>query len=643
MNASQPPAKQRRTAASVPWVPVWAALSLILSGCATPVGVNHVDIQTAYEIQTKSALSAERPSEPSKTVLRRLNLMDRFNAEPAKVLAELHRGLSPKDDEDRLFALAELSFLHGDRTHDPAYFLAAAVYAWALLFPGDGMNTALLPSDPRYRLAYDLYNQAVAKGLAVHGKGDDRDQVRLVPGSYKLPFGTLTVSLDESGMTWGGYRLEKFIPTTTLEVRGLRNRYHTAGIGAPLAASIAATAAGKSIAGAERLPARMKVPVTALLRLEDVRAGLATGQVRGRLEVYAADETGTVRIDGRDQPLESDPTAALAYQLEGSPMYAAEIEGLLRGGLFRGTIPKDRAQDGLFMLHPYKTGKIPLVMVHGTASSPARWAEMVNELEGDPRIRERFQIWVFIYDSGNPIAYSAGRLRAALTAVLRELDPAGRDPALHDMVVMGHSQGGLLTKLTAVDSGTKFWDRISAKPFDQVKLDPETRTLLQQSAFYTPLPFVGRVVFVATPHRGAILATGRIGAIAAWLVTLPVGVFNRAAEAVIHAGDEKLMLALQRLPTAIDNMNPESPALKLLETMPVDPRIPAHSIICVNGNGPKEEGDDGVVAYRSAHIGEAVSEKVVRWNHSCQGQPEVIEEVRRILLEHAAAFDRQRP
>jgi len=27
---------------------------------------------------------------------------------------------------------------------------------------------------------------------------------------------------------------------------------------------------------------------------------------------------------------------------------------------------------------------------------------------------------------------------------------------------------------------------------------------------------------------------------------------------------------------------------------------------------------------------------VVRWNHSCQGQPEVIEEIRRILLEHAA-------
>ena len=49
--------------------------------------------------------------------------------------------------------------------------------------------------------------------------------------------------------------------------------------------------------------------------------------------------------------------------------------------------------------------------------------------------------------------------------------------------------------------------------------------------------------------------------------------------------------------------------------------IPAHSIIAVKGDGPKEEGDDGVVAYRSAHIDEAVSEGVVRWDHSCQGHP----------------------
>jgi len=74
--------------------------------------------------------------------------------------------------------------------------------------------------------------------------------------------------------------------------------------------------------------------------------------------------------------------------------------------------------------------------------------------------------------------------------------------------------------------------------------------------------------------------------------------------------------------------------LQIGASIPVPSSIPAHSIIAVEGDGPIEEGDDGVVAYKSAHIDEAVSELVVLWGHSCQGQPEVIEEVRRILFEH---------
>jgi pimeloyl-ACP methyl ester carboxylesterase len=637
-------AKGQWWAGTALWIPGLAILALMLPGCSTPVGVRHVDIQTAYRLQTESALAAEQPSESSKMVLRRLGLMDRFDTEPAQVLAELHRGLKPADDDDRLFALAELSFLHADRAHDRAYFLASAVYAWALLFPDDGAGPRFQSLDPRLRLACDLYNQAVAKGLRMtRGKGMDKDEIRLEPGTHQLPFGTLAVSLDESGLTWGGYRLDRFIPTTTLEVRGFRNRYHTAGIGVPLAASLAAGEASAKFVGSERLGPRTQVPVTALLRLERARAGLADGNIRGRIELYATDQTTTVRIDGREQPLESDPTAALAYQLEGNPLYATEIAGFLRGGAFRDMMPRDRAQDGLFMMQPYRPGKIPVVLVHGTASSPARWAELINELGGDPRLRERFQIWLFIYDTGNPVAYSAGRLRAALTTAVQEFDPAGKDPALHDMVVIGHSQGGLLTKLTAIDSGDRFWSRVSNKPFDSIQVDPETRTLLRQSFFFSPLPFVGRVVFVATPHHGALLASGRIGAIATSLVTLPVGVISRAAEAVTLVGDEKLKMLLRRPPTAVDSMNPENPGNQALASIPVSPKIPAHSIIAVEGDGPKEAGDDGVVAYRSAHIDEAVSERVVRSDHSCQGQPEVIEEIRRILLEHAAAHEGNRP
>ncbi len=646
--------KRRRLAP----IPLWiAALALVVSGCATPVGVTHVDPQTGHQLNTESALSARQPSEASKTVLRRLGLLNRFESDPETVLAGLHSGLGPADDEDRLFALAELSFFHGQRSGDRQYFLASAVYAWAVLFPGKGTGTQLAPSDPRLRLTYDLYNQALAQALAVPeekplaiGRGSsglasrEAMEVRLEPGVRRLPFGTLEVTLEESGETWAGYHLEHFLSTTTIELRGLRNHYRTPGLGASLAASLAAGEAAAKIVGAQRIPPRVKVPVTVLLRVEDVRASLASGQVRGRLEVYAEDQTATVAVDGRTEPLEYDSTAALAYQLEGSPLYDVEIGAFLRGGFIARQIPRDRAQDGLFLMRPYQPGRIPVVLVHGTASSPARWAELFNELQGDPRIRERFQIWIFLYDSGNPIGYSAGRLRAALTAAVDELDPDGKDPALRRMVVIGHSQGGLLTKYTAIDSGTKFWDRVSSKPFDQVNLSPETRALLQQSMFFPPFPYVERVIFVSTPHHGAMLAGGKLGAFASWLVNLPSAVFGGLGESVASTtGDEKLAAEARRLPTAVDNMNPSNPGLLVLSSIPVPPRIPAHSIICVKGNGPKDKGDDGVVTYQSAHIDEAVSELVVRWDHSCQGQPEVIEEIRRILLLHTAAPGERRP
>ncbi|MGR8979483.1 MAG: esterase/lipase family protein [Gammaproteobacteria bacterium] len=482
-------------------------ISLIVIGCATPVGINPVDIQTGYRLNTESAISVGQPSEASKTFLRRNGLIDRFESEPATVLAELHAGLKPTGDEDGLFTLAELSFLHAQDTDDRTYFLACAVYAWSLLFPGDASAVQLKASDPRLRLAYDLYNQGVSLGLAAPEENyDDEIEVQLKPGEYKLPFGTLQLTMDESGLSWGGYQLERFISTVSLEIRGLRNRYRSPGLGSSLAASISAGHASAKTVGWERLGPRTKVPVTAILRLEHARASLAGGHLSGQIEVYAADQASSVTVDGRQQPIESDPTAALAYQLNDSPLYALEIASFLRGGLFSGAIPKDRAQDGLFTLHPYRPGKIPVVLVHGTASSPARWAELINELEGDPRVREKFQIWVFLYDSGFAVPYSAGRLRSALTNALQEFDPEGKDPVLQRMVVIGHSQGGLLTKFTAIDSDTRFWDLISSKPFNEIKVNPETRALLQRSVFPTPLPFVKRVVFNSTPHHGAILA-----------------------------------------------------------------------------------------------------------------------------------------
>ena len=89
-----------------------------------------------------------------------------------------------------------------------------------------------------------------------------------------------------------------------------------------------------------------------------------------------------------------------------------------------------RKSAGLVALRPYKDTRIPAVFVHGTNSSPGRWADMVNDLLADPRLRNRYAFWFFTYDSGNPIAYSGFQLRDALTQTVDARRPDGtRIPA----------------------------------------------------------------------------------------------------------------------------------------------------------------------------------------------------------------------
>ena len=286
---------------------------------------------------------------------------------------------------------------------------------------------------------------------------------------------------------------------------------------------------------------------------------------------------------------------------------------------------------------------MPVVLIHGTASSPARWAELVNELQGDPRIAPRIQLWVFAYNTGLPILYSGGLLRESLAKTVAELDPHGTDPAMRRMVLIGHSQGGLLAKLTVVDSGTRFWDNASETPFEELQVSDATRATLRRSLFMTPLPFVTRVVFVATPHRGSDVAgflVQRLRWLVIWALALPPSLVRVTGEVLIGSEDPRLRRQLrQGLPRSVDNMSPENQGIQTLATIPIAPGVTAHSIIAVKNGESLAEGGDGVVSYRSAHLDEAASEVIVRSGHSVQGHPEAIEEIRRIILEHLGSAE----
>jgi len=614
------------TKSIVAWTVGLAFIAVFAGGCATPVGVNRVDVQAADRQLNSNILSSGKPSDYSTQVLERTALSERFKSDPQTVLAELNSGLGKPDERGRLFALSELSFTYAEDSGNQSYYLASAAYAYAFLFPTNSADSPG-PYDPRLTLAIDLYNRGIALGLATK----DGKEVDLSERQLSLPFGSLDLGVNPEGFSYAGNRLTTFVSLVDLKVRGLRNTYRRAGIGAALSARVEPS---PNSPASRWIPSNAKVPMTAFVRFDDPRRAMSDGRLRGTVELYDDDRTAAIQVGSYTVPLESDPSAALAYRLEGSPLWDFELAGFRKGDFSFLGIGKSGAINGLYMLHPYHPNMIPVVLVHGTASSPARWAEMENELLGDPAIASRYQLWSFIYNSGNPIALSAMRLRESLVDVRKDVDPESKDPALNQIVVIGHSQGGLLTKMTVVDSGTRFWDSRTKVPFDKAEIDPETRDLLARVMFVKPLRFVTRVIFIATPHRGSFLASNPIAKFGNKFINLPGGL----AKSAVQLGKLRESSALGTpfvIPTALDNMDASSPFIKTLSSLPIAPGVHAHSIIPVKGTGPVEGGNDGVVEYKSAHIDGVESELVVRSGHSTQATPETIEEVRRILYEHA--------
>ena len=601
------------------------ALCLALAACAGPVSATRVDPKIVLRDLGRSAITTGEPSLPTRNVLYEHGLFDAFDEHPDATIAELHRAMvASRGDHDLLFALAELSFLHGQAATKPGYYLAAAVYAYAFLFPENAGGATPGRFDPRLRSAADLYNWALTVSFA---SGDGSE---VVPrgGTFELPFGRIEVAFDPAALRAGDRELYRFIPIGELEVHGLAMRYRWAGLGAPLAASTRPIDASKP--GRDLVAPRLQVPVTALLRISEARRALVLGApLAGSLELHLAWDAESVSIAGERVPLEIDPTAALALTFTGVPIIELEMFGFLGRvtGLMRDRPP-------LVSATPYKPGLIPVVFVHGTASSIVRWMEMFNRLQADPEIRSRFQFWFFQYDSGNPIALSALRLREAVAGAVSRLDPEGKDPALRRMVLVGHSQGGLLVKMQSISSGDRIWNAGSTKPLDQLVLSDQTRDLIRRGMFVEPLPEVSRVVFICTPHRGSFVAGSNfIADLVRRLLTLPFTLTGMAAD-LARNRDALASGVSSFVPSAVDNMSPRNHFIRALADIPVVPSITANSIIAVEGDGPVEQGDDGVVKYSSAHIEPVESELVVKSSHSTQGNPHTIEEVRRILRLH---------
>ena len=603
---------------------------LLLESCSgPPIGAVKTSPYVVYQQTHNNPVGQDRISPATLFVLRRFGEEKAYWNDPDAALAVIRQKAAQTPERSILFALSELNYFTGERVRrsvkpweprDPRdYYLASAVYAWMFLF-GDASDPAPAAFDERFSSACDLYNYSL--GWALLEKKRSTNAVAVLAGGLRrMPGVEMEVDFKTNNFPYPLSDFEKFIIADHYLVRGLSVRNRQRGLGAPLLATTVATNGENRLARG--------VPATVVLRPEGGLADLAKGKIQASLELYSPFDDTTIQVAGATVPLETDTTIGTAYSLNQSFVWSL--------GMAQFFSSRQMIQSDVYLTQPYHRGKVPVVFVHGTFSSPVWWAEMGNTLAGDPVLAKHCQFWFFIYNSGNPTVYSAVLLRNALTAKIKELDPNGTDPALQNMVVIGHSQGGLLTKLTATDTGDKILDVLlnTNRPED-LGISSNDMAVIRDYTVYKPLPFVKRVVFISTPHRGSYMASSLVRKLARKLVSLPSELVQTTGE--LSGLREKLQLPpeLRHTPTSLDSMSSDNPFLLTLAEIPVAPGIKANSIISVQGEGDYHQGKDGLVDYNSAHVDYAESEFIVRSFHSCLSQPATIEEVRRILREHIA-------
>jgi len=342
------------------------------------------------------------------------------------------------------------------------------------------------------------------------------------------------------------------------------------------------------------------------------------GDRQAEVQFYLPLRDERVAFDGTTYPLAADFDAPLAILMAQEHPERLGLRRLLRPEKYADTAR-------LLRLQAYDPNRIPVLFVHGLQDTPASWAPMINTLRADPEIREHYQFWVFSYPSGYPYPYSASLLRKELDGVNKVF------PGHKPILLVGHSMGGMISRLMITDSGDKIWRDLFGKPPAETHLAGSSREMLEQSIIFKHRTDVGRVVFLSAPHRGSDFATIWVGRFASSLVRSPRLIADMTDKVISLLTLDRSALKLSRMPNSIDTLSPKNRFVKSVNKIPITPGIPYHSIIGDRGRGDTPDSSDGVVAYWSSHLDGAQSELIVPSNHGTPRNPQAIQEMRRIL------------
>jgi len=350
-----------------------------------------------------------------------------------------------------------------------------------------------------------------------------------------------------------------------------------------------------------------------------------TAPVTATLDFHATDATLALRrpakqpmtsVEGKTCPVAANFSAPIGYYQPPPNLLLVSLMAMLRSGHYM-------EKTGLYFLQPYDPDRTPLVFVHGLFSTPFDWVQTINGLQADPEIRKHYQFWVFAYPTGNPILYSALRLREEL-ARADKLYPNHRP-----YVVVGHSMGGMLAHMQVVTATQAMWEKTLGQTAKSIFRQKSRDSLIVRATIFQANPRIKRVVFICTPHRGSEMASSGLGRFGISLISLPLNIATKMKDALASADLVQLTGSSKRLPNSITGLNPSNPVLPVINSAPIS--VPYHSIIGDRGKGDSPNSTDGVVPYWSSHLDGAQSECIVPGPHGSCELPQTIAELDRIL------------
>ncbi|WP_394673288.1 esterase/lipase family protein [Limnobacter sp.] len=621
-------------------------IALTVSGCAI-VSVGSVSSEDYLSARRGDVLTTGKLSASSRTALQVVGTdeegCNRDLANCRKTLIA-NIGLS---DEQRLSTLSEL-WLQEALRHEEAQilepandalkaatlsaFLESAKHAYAYLF-FTSRTPDLRAMEDRQAQVRDYYNfstQQAVVGLFNRYR-DQLERSVSQDKTYLLDFDPWQVSGSTAGISLShkGQLPKELVAASSLTFKGLRNQYRRDGLGAELVAVFADSVVKQED---ENKPwSETPFPsITVMLRfpgnsIDTVLAG-------NRVELQGFDPHRNVSVDVRGirVPLAANFTSGYGLWLARSGFAQESLLSLIGRS---ETLDKPR----IYLMQPFDPNRRVILMLHGLASSPEAWVNVANELLGDEELRQNYQIWQVYYPTNLPLPFNNREIREAVNATLKNFDPQGKRRASNDMVLIGHSMGGVLARLMVSNSGDTLWEAVLERYNISQKRETKLRQKIEPYVIFDAMPQPTRAIFIAAPHRGTPYAENRFARFVSGLIRLPATVLSRVTEIgqLLVNPDEASNEPLVGSINSIKNLSDQDPFVRESSKLPISSKVTYHSIMGnVTPEVILEASSDGVVPYASAKLEGSASELVVNSWHSVQETPEAIVEIRRILHEH---------